>query len=47
VLGGIVLYGSNLTTWRQTDDALRATEAERAELIGKIGLRLVHSRTLH
>jgi hypothetical protein len=47
LLGGIVLYGSNLSTWRQTDEALRATEAHRAELIGKIGLRLVHNRTLH
>jgi hypothetical protein len=47
LLGGVVLYGSNLTTWRQTDEALRATEAHRAELIGKIGLRLVHNRTLH
>jgi hypothetical protein len=41
VLGGIVLFGSNNSTAKQKSAALRAAEAERADLIGKIDLRLV------
>ena len=41
VLGGFVLLGSNATTWEQTAVALHAAEAERAQLIGSIDLRLV------
>ena len=41
VLGGLVLLGSNATTWEQTATALHAAEAERAQLIGSIDLRLV------
>jgi len=41
VLGGVVLLGSNATTWEQTDADLRAAEAMRADLIGGIELRLV------
>jgi hypothetical protein len=40
-LGGVVLLGSNTTTWEQTEAALRQAEAARAELIGGIELRLV------
>jgi hypothetical protein len=49
VLGGLVLLGSNATTWEQTEVALRDTEAMRAGLIGSIPLRLVDapSPTLH
>jgi hypothetical protein len=48
VLGGIVLLGSNATTWSQTESDLHAAEAERADLIGGIGLKLVSERpTLH
>ncbi len=48
VIGGIVLLGSNSTTWQQTEDALRASEAMRAEWIGQLDLRLVEERpTLH
>jgi hypothetical protein len=41
VLVGIVSLGSNVSTLRQTDDAISAAEARRAALIGSIDLRLV------
>ncbi|WP_445216031.1 hypothetical protein ACKWRH_27170 [Bradyrhizobium sp. Pa8] len=41
VLGGIVSLGSNISTLRQTDDAIGAAEARRSALIGRIDLRLV------
>ncbi len=57
VLGGIVLNGSNSSTMQQTQAALDAAEARRAELIGSMELRVVQggvddalrdpSRTLH
>lgn len=48
VLGGIVLLGSNATTWEQTEAELHSAEAARAELIGGIELKLVSERpTLH
>lgn len=47
-IGGVVLLGSNATTWTQTEEALRAAEAARAALIGRIEMRLVgESRTVH
>ncbi|MDI3470455.1 MAG: hypothetical protein OJF62_002518 [Pseudolabrys sp.] len=41
VIGGIVLLGSNKTTWDQIEIALRDAEAKRNALIGSLPLRLV------
>ena len=41
VIGGVVLLGSNSTTWTQTDAALQAAEEARANLIGRIPMRAV------
>jgi hypothetical protein len=49
VLGGVVLLGSNATTWEQTAAALHVAEATRADMIASLDLRLVsdESRMLH
>jgi hypothetical protein len=48
VIGGIVLLGSNSTTWTETEAALAASEAMRAEWIGRKEMRVVgESRVLH
>lgn len=41
MLGGIVLLGSNATTWTQTQAALDAAETMRRKLIGRMELRVV------
>ena len=41
VIGGTVVFGSNTSTSKQAAVAIKAAEALRAELIGKIDLRLV------
>jgi hypothetical protein len=41
VIGGTVVFGSNRSTSKQAAAAIKAAEALRAELIGKIDLWLV------
>jgi hypothetical protein len=41
ILGGIVSFGSNVSTLRQTAAAISAAESLRSELIGRIDLRVV------
>ncbi|HET9618148.1 MAG TPA: hypothetical protein VFP74_13350 [Pseudolabrys sp.] len=41
VIGGIVLLGSNATTWNETEAALVKADAERRALIDDIGLTTV------
>jgi hypothetical protein len=41
VIGGTVVFGSNTSTSKQAAVAVKAAEALRAELIGRINLRLV------
>jgi len=41
VIGGIVLLGSNATTWREIETALRASEAMRTDMISRLELRVI------
>jgi hypothetical protein len=41
ILGGIVSLGSNVSTLRQTAEAIGAAELQRSDLISRIELRLV------
>ena len=49
IIIGVVLLGSNRTTWRQTESALAASEAMRADMIGRLDMRRVGEQgpTLH
>lgn len=41
VIGGVVLAGSNATTWSDTEASLQASEAMRAGIIERMQMRLV------
>src|SRR5688572_13344177 len=41
ILGGVVVFGSHKSTSEQAATAMKAAEAQRAELIGRIDLRVV------
>jgi len=45
LLGGIVSFGSNVSTLRQTTAAMSAAEVLRSDLISNIDLRVVGDRT--
>lgn len=49
VISGIVLLGSNATTWAQTEASLRESQAVRADLIGQLQMHVVDDgvRRLH
>jgi hypothetical protein len=44
IIGGVVGFGSNSSTSKQTMAAMKAVEAQRAKLIGMIDLRPVGTR---
>jgi len=41
IIIGVVLLGSNATTWRETEGAMRASETMRADMIERLELRVV------
>ena len=41
VIGGMVVFGSNTSTLKQTMTYMKAAEAHRTELIGSMDLRVV------
>ena len=40
-IGGTVVFGSNMSTLKQTVTNMKAAEAHRTELIGRVDLRVV------
>jgi hypothetical protein len=44
IIGGVVVFGSNLTTSKQTTAAIKAAETQRAELIDMLDPRSVGAR---
>lgn len=46
-IGGIVLAGSNATTWTDIEASLRASETTRAKMIERIDMRVIGEETIH
>lgn len=46
ILGGIVSLGSNVSTLRQTEEAIGSAELLRSDLIGRIDLQMVSDAPL-
>jgi hypothetical protein len=46
VIGGLVSFGSNVSTLRETMAAMSAAEMLRSDLISRIDLRLVGDQTM-
>jgi hypothetical protein len=46
VIGGVVLLGSNSTTWSQLDAERHKAQAQRDELIGGLPLRVVGNESV-
>jgi hypothetical protein len=46
MIAGVVVLGSNATTWQELTAKLEAAEALRTELIGRIELRVVSAPAL-
>jgi hypothetical protein len=44
IIGVVVVFGSNTSTRKQIEAAMKSAEADRAELISKIDLRVVGDR---
>jgi hypothetical protein len=47
VIGGIVMYGSNITTSQELETETKEAEAKRTALIGTLKLRIVGGRPDH
>jgi hypothetical protein len=47
IIGGVVLLGSNKTTWDQTAEALETAKAQRNALIALLPMRTVSGVTPH
>jgi hypothetical protein len=47
VLGGIVSFGSNVSTLRQTTAAMSAAEVLHSDLISRIDIRVVGDRSMN
>jgi hypothetical protein len=47
VIGGVVMYGSNMTTTEELEAEMKDAEAKRASLIGELDLRVVSGGRLN
>ncbi len=47
IIGGVVVFGSNSSTSKQTTAAMKVAETQRAELIDMIDLRAIGASETH